>query len=115
LLAALQRWVTRDLDAERSRALEQCDLIAEALTGLDGVETSVSPERGAVVLRLPSPEAALHAAKELMAGQPRVFVFPMWIPTGQLGVMPRTVRPEQVQPLIERLRDVLASLPSGIS
>jgi len=115
LLAALQAWVTRDLDAELSHELEQCDRIAGALAGLGGVETSVSRERGAVVLRLPSPEVALHAAKELMAGQPPVFVFPMWIPMGQLGIMPRTVRPEQVQPLIDRLRDVLTTLPPGIS
>lgn len=113
LLVALQQWVTRDPDAETSHTLGLCDRIADALRGIDHVETSVAPSRGAVVLRLPGPDAALRAARQLLAGDPRVFVFTMWIPMGQLGIMPRTVAADQVEPLIDRLRTVLTSLPAG--
>jgi L-seryl-tRNA(Ser) seleniumtransferase len=115
LLAALGRWPARDPDAELGGTLAVCERIAAALRGIDGVATSISVARAAVVVQLSGPDAALEAARTLLEGDPRVFLFPMWIPQGQLGVMPRTVRPEQVEPLIQRLREVLGSLPSGAS
>ena len=111
LMVALQQWATRDVDGERSRALEVSDRIVGSLAGLDDVEATVVRDAGTgvgVVLQFLSPGAAMRAAKELQEGQPRVFVVPMSIPQARLGISPQNIRADELELLIERLRSVLA-------
>jgi D-glucosaminate-6-phosphate ammonia-lyase len=111
LIVALEAYIQRDHAADARRWLAVCQAVANGLHQIDEVSTRIfaPPEVSLAhaIIRLPNAAAALRAASELQSGRPRVFVGTMRLGSAELVVLPNDVRDDEVEALVNRLRQVV--------
>jgi seryl-tRNA(Sec) selenium transferase len=121
MLAAVERWVTRDHDAEWKRWTAWLDHIAARVGGIDGVETEIVQPAG---LSNKTPSLRIFwntqrigltgdgVARTLFSTEPRISLFPVWSnPEHRAGVSitPYMLVPGDERVIAERLHAVLSA------
>jgi L-seryl-tRNA(Ser) seleniumtransferase len=133
LLAALQRFVSLDQDAELARQERLLGRIAERLDGdVDAADVAERASRPTVTLRRPpvdgripfpilavdfgGPKAADRAAavaRALQSGDPSVYVSELWLDQGQLGVIASTLRDDEADVVADAIARAVATVSSA--
>ncbi len=117
LLTALQLYQKRDLEAELRTWNTRTQAIVRGLEGLDGIEaTVVFPGSGG----RPVPEAhirvdekrrgmtAWEVINQLQKGDPIIAVYESFASSGLLVVFPETLRDDEPEIVVQRLKNVLS-------
>lgn len=113
LLTALQAYVRGDYDDDHKRLCQTLHEVVSALKGFsvrcelyapDDVQTY--PHLKLILDKESLP--ALEVCRRLRTGEPAVHVGQKWLPEGMIVIYPQLVRADEVEPLIRRLREVLA-------
>jgi len=117
LVTALQRYQARDLENELRTWSTRIQTIVRGLAGLDGIEASfVYPGSGG----RPVPEAhirvdekkkgmtAWEVINELQNGDPIIAVYESFASSGLLVVFPETLRDDEPEIIVQRLKKVLS-------
>jgi L-seryl-tRNA(Ser) seleniumtransferase len=113
LMAALRLIATRDFKAEMRSRARISEKLAKVVSdcGVPGVNVTYDEISCAVTIFFETAQQAAHVVRSLEEGAPRIFVQNTRIYERAIRMMPHCVRDEEVEPMAERLRHCLLSLP----
>jgi L-seryl-tRNA(Ser) seleniumtransferase len=117
LVVALERFVTRDEVAEGARQAAVLETIARRLDGIPGVDVDVRlaspagrPSYSSLVVDVGGDDPVGRACAivlALEAGDPSIHVGQAYLDSGQLSIIPTTLRLDEAEIVAQRLRALL--------
>jgi L-seryl-tRNA(Ser) seleniumtransferase len=114
LMAALRLIASRDFQAERQARVRTSERLAKVVRecGIPGVSVTFDEVSTAISVSFASSQQAAHIVRALEEGSPRVFVQNTRIYEREICMVAHCVREHEVEPMAERLRSCLMSLPA---
>ena len=115
LVVALRRFLARDLDEERRAQTAELTMIRDGLSGIPGVDPVLLHDADALrayptlMVRLDEDQVELSAAtlvNALAEGDPPIAVSQNFLDQGAIGIVATTLKPDEAQTVVRRLRSV---------